>query len=79
MSAFKDEWFEDAYPSIISAIKRIVSQAAGDDLRLREDIFDDLVFRIGEDLSQWDYKDALALSGRQPFNMWDASKMRAAE
>ena len=63
-------WFENEYPGLLKAIKRAVSAHAGDELYMRENVYEDLLFRIGEDLSQFTFKEALELAGRKPFDPW---------
>lgn len=49
----RDAFFEDAYPAVIESIKTIVSAIAGGRFTGPdgEDLYDALIYRIGEDLS----------------------------
>lgn len=71
--AQRADYFESAYPSVLAAVKRVLSQEAGGPLYTREDVFEDLIERLCEDLFQFGFRDALALAGREPFNPWRAA------
>ena len=67
---FEAAFFDEHYPSIIDAIKRVVSQAAGDHLQMREGVYDKMIFRIGEDLADFQFSEAMQLAGAKPFDPW---------
>lgn len=67
---FAEGWFENEYPGLLTAIKRAISKHVGDELYMREGVFDDLNARIGEDLAAFTFKEALELAGREPFDPW---------
>lgn len=67
---FAEGWFENEYPGLLIAIKRAISKHVGDELYLREGVFDDLIFRLSIDIPDLTFKEALELAGRKPFDFW---------
>lgn len=68
---WRDTYFEYRYPSILAAVKRLLSQEAGDALQMREDCYHALCCMLGEDISEFSHSQALKLAGVTPFDAWD--------
>lgn len=72
---WKADWFDNNYPAILKSAQRALSQSAGDELFMKEDVYDEAIERLCEDLAQFSFKQALALAGRDPFDPWSIPKV----
>lgn len=67
--AFKADFFENAYPSILKDVKRAICRQA-ENLRFREGLFDDLLEQLRDDLNDFPFSEFLEFGGAKPFDPW---------